>query len=477
MAARLWQSGPMINALCGMSALELAGMIAAREVSSVEVVNAHLDRIEDVNPRVNAIVRRLDVTARQAAEAADRAVAAGSPLGVFHGVPMTVKENIDVAGTPTTNAVTALAEFIVTTDAPVVERMRSAGAIPIGRTNLPDFGLRVATESSLHGITRNPWNPDLTAGGSSGGEAVALATAMSPIGLGNDLGGSLRNPAHCCGIASIKPSTGLVPSASELPPEDSSIMMQLMSVEGVMARRVADVRAGLLAIAGPHLRDPKALPIRLIEAVSGRPLRVALLAEPPGGDTDPGIAASIRAAADALANAGAEVVEACPATYARAIELWSSLLITDIRELMPMLELVLGADARTFLGFAEQVNPESTIATFSAGLIERSAVERDFHRFLHAHDVLLSPTWAMRAFPHGADVASLEGGLHTLSTMRPVLPANLLGLPAAVVPVGLADGMPVGAQVTARRCGDLVALQVAEMLEDVFGLMTPIEPI
>lgn len=475
-AVTLCKSCRMTSQLCAMGATELAGLIARREVSSVEVVRAHLERIEEVNPRVNAIVRRLDESALGEAAAADRAVAEGKALGPFHGVPMTVKENIDVAGTPTTNAVTALAEFMTTTDAPVVERMRSAGAIPVGRTNLPDFGLRVVTESSLHGITRNPWNRDITAGGSSGGEAVALATGMSPIGLGNDLGGSLRNPAHCCGIASIKPSSGLVPSASELPPADGPIMMQLMSVEGVMARRVSDVRAGLLTVAGPHVRDPKALPVSLIQPVSGRPLRVAVVAEPPGGDTDPGIARSIRAAADALSDAGVDVVEACPETYERAVELWSSLLIADIRELLPMLELVLGADARTFLRYAEEITPESTISSFSAGLTERSAVERDFHRFLHDHDAILSPTWAMPAFPHGADVASLEGGVHTLATMRPVLPANLLGLPAAVVPVGLSDGLPVGAQLTSRRFGDLVALQVAELIESMYEPRTPIDP-
>ncbi|TPW16022.1 MAG: putative amidase, partial [Acidimicrobiaceae bacterium] len=250
MTTELWRRG----------AIELAGMIARREVSSAEVIEAHLQRIDAVNPALNAIVRVLDVEARAGAVAADRAVAAGAELGPLHGVPITVKENIDLAGTPTTNSLVALAEAVVPIDAPVVSRMRAAGAIPIGRTNLPDLGLRVATESSLHGITRNPWNAALTAGGSSGGEASSLASGMSPIGLGNDLGGSLRNPAHCCGIASIKPSTGVVPSASVLPPENEPLMFQLMGVEGVMARRVADVRSGLLAVAGPDVRARRPTP-------------------------------------------------------------------------------------------------------------------------------------------------------------------------------------------------------------------------
>ena len=473
-------SHPMGNELWRRGALELAGMIASGEVSSTEVVAAHLARIDEVNPALNAVVRRMDDMALAAAAEADRAVASGGPLGAFHGVPLTVKENIDVAGTPTTSSLVVFAEAVVGTDAPVVERMRAAGAIPIGRTNLPDLGLRVATESSLHGITRNPWNPDLTAGGSSGGEASALASGMSSIGLGNDLGGSLRNPAHCCGIASIKPSTGLVPSASELPPPDASIMFQLMAVEGVMARRVADVRAGLLTVAGPHVRDPLALPARLDEAPTGRPLRVAVCADPPGGTTDPAIVDAIRRAADALSDAGADVVDAVPESYERAIELWSNLLNVDIREQLPLLDMVLGADARTFLRFAEEITPPLTLSEFSIGLTERLGVEKVFRSFLDGdgdgHDVLLTPTWAHQAFRHGADVASLEGGLHTFDTMRPVLPANLLGLPAAVVPVGLADGMPVGAQLTARRFGDLVALHAAQLLEDAYPPLTPIDP-
>ena len=208
--------------------MELAAAIRGRVVSSREVVEAHLARIDAVNPALNAVVRRLDDEALAAADAADKALADGVDVGPLHGVPCTVKENIDLAGTPTTQAITALADAVARSDAPVVERMRGAGAIPIGRTNLPDLGLRLHTDSSLHGLTRNPWNPTVTAGGSSGGEASALASGMSPIGLGNDIGGSLRNPAHCCGIASIKPTTGVVPHATEIPPVDVIVAAQLM---------------------------------------------------------------------------------------------------------------------------------------------------------------------------------------------------------------------------------------------------------
>ncbi len=237
-------------------------------------------------------------------------------------MPFTVKENIDVAGTPTTQAVVALAEAVAATDAPVVERLRAAGAIPIGRTNLPDLGLRLHTDSALHGLTRNPWNAAVTAGGSSGGEASALASGMSPLGLGNDIGGSLRNPAHCCGIAAIKPTAGVVPHATEIPPIDMIMASQLMFAEGVMARRVEDVLAGFEAVAGQHPRDPLSLPVTLPPAPT-RPLRIAVVAEPPGGSTDAGIAGAIRAAADVLAEAGHDVTEALPPSYEQAIAQWA----------------------------------------------------------------------------------------------------------------------------------------------------------
>ena len=357
--SELWRKG----------AVELAALIRDREVSSREVIQAHLDRIEAVNPHLNAIVRLLADQALAAADAADRAVADGASLGPLHGVPCTVKENIDLAGTPTTQAVPALAEAVAPVDAPQVERLRAAGAIPLGRTNLPDFGLRVHTDSALHGLTRNPWNPQRTPGGSSGGEAAALATGMSPLGLGNDLGGSLRNPAHCCGVASIKPSTGAVPAATVIPPEDYNISFQLMAVEGVMARRVADVRAGFTAIAGQHPRDPLSVPAVFTDLdpkTRERPA-VAVLAEPPGGSTHPEVAAAVRRAADALADDGFKVTEAVPPDYEQAIELWSTILTADLTVIKPLLDQFMGPGGRQFLDYALDYLPESDVSRLGDG--------------------------------------------------------------------------------------------------------------
>src|SRR5215813_10386053 len=414
--SELWRKG----------AVELAAMIRDREVSSREVVQAHLDRIEVVNPHLNAIVRLLADQALAAADAADRAVADGAQLRPLHGVPFTVKENIDLAGTPTTQGVPAPAEAVAPVDAPQVERLRAAGAIPFGRSNLPDFGLRVHTDSALHGLTRNPWDPQRTAGGSSGGEAAALATGMSPLGLGNDLGGSLRNPAHCCGVASIKPSTGAVPAATVIPPEDMNISFQLMAVEGVMARRIADVRAGFTAIAGQHPRDPLSVPAVFTDLAPGERPRVAVLAEPPGGSTHPEVAAAVRRAADALADDGFKVTETAPPDYEQAIELWSSILAVDLRVMQPIMDQLMGESGKQFLGHALDHLPAPDLTGWAIAHTARHGLARRWSLWYQEYPVLLSPVWTQPAFPLDFDVASLDNAIATLELMRPVLPANVL---------------------------------------------------
>jgi amidase len=467
MPDELWRRG----------ALELAAMIRSREVKATEVIDAHLERIAAVNPHVNAVVRVLADEARAAADAADLRLSAGEEVGPLHGVAITVKENIDLAGTPTTQGLPALADAVAPIDAPVVERLRAAGAIPIGRTNLPDVGLRVHTDSTLHGLTRNPWHPERTAGGSSGGEAAALATGMSALGLGNDLGGSLRNPAHCCGIASIKPTTGRVPHASVIPPEDSGIAFQLMAVEGVMARAVADVRAGLTAVAGAHRRDPVSLPVPLDLGHPDGTVRVAVVSDPPGGDTDPGIARAVRGAADALADAGYDVVDATPPAYVRTLDLWQQCLIPDLRLQLPILREVMGADGLRFLDLIEGRAPDLSVLEWAGYLTERMTVARAWAEFLGEHPLVLSPVWAQPPFPHGWDIESVENAEATLELMRPVLPANLLGLPAAVTCAGVVDGLPVGVQVVGDRFDDLRCLDAAEVIEAAVGLLTPIDPV
>src|SRR5579859_254802 len=468
--SEIWQS----------SASELAQRIAKRELSSLEVVNAHLNRIETVNPALNAIVKVLREEARAAAKQADQRLAAGEAIGPLHGVPFTVKENIDMAGLPTTWGVPALAQAIVPADAPVVARMRAAGAIPIGRTNLPDMALRIHTVSSLHGLTRNPWHPGRTAGGSSGGEAAALASGMSPIGLGNDIGGSLRNPANACGIASIRPSAGRVPDAGYVPTQDHLLAVQMMNVQGPMARRVADVRLGLRILMGAHPRDPWSIDAPFEGPAVARPIRVAVMPEPPGGSTDKAVAAAVRRAAKALADAGYIVEEASPPRYEDAIGCWARLIIGDFGSVLAQLSPMMGADALAFLNTTIQaVPPLADAAAFSNLMVERDGIARAWSTFMADRQILLSPTWTQLPFEHGFDSATPEGTAATMELMRPVVPANLMGLPSACVPAGRdeATGLPIGVLITGKRFREDLCLEAAEAIESRLSLATPIDPV
>ncbi len=457
---------------------ELAGMIALREVTSAEVVEAHLDRIAAVNPQLNAITRVLDDDARAAAAEADRVVASGAPLGRLHGVPFTIKQNIDLAGSSTNWGLVALAEAIPPVDSPVVERMKAAGAVPIGRTNCPDMALRVHTDSGLFGLTRNPWHPGHTTGGSSGGEGAALAAGMSPIGLGNDIGGSLRNPASCCGIASIKPSAGRVPLCTLIPGPDGPASFQLMPVEGPMARRVADVRLGLEVLSGRHRRDPLSVPAPLISLrAEGRPLRVAVMPEPPGGSTDVRVASRVRAAADALANAGYDVNTDAPPRFEEVIDTWAAFITADIRAMQPIIGPMMSDDANTFLASILDISPTLDLGGYSNVLMTRHALMREWAMWFTDVDLVLTPAWTQLPFANGWDVASAENGAATLELMRCVTHANLLGLPSSCVSTGLVDGLPVGVLLTGDRFADDKTLDAAEVVETALGLATPIDPV
>ncbi|MEM7286603.1 MAG: amidase [Actinomycetota bacterium] len=456
---------------------ELAGMIRTGETTSSEVVEAHLERIDAVNGRLNAIVHVMADEARAGAAAADAAIAAGDDLGPLGGVPFTIKENIDVAGLPTTHGLVALKDAIAPQDAPVVERMKAAGAVPIGRTNLPDMGLRIHTDNALHGLTRTPWEPNHTAGGSSGGEGSALASGMSPIGLGNDLGGSLRNPATCNGIASIKPTTGRVPGADTYPAPDGSITMQLLAVQGPMARTVDDVRIGLTALSGMHVRDPQSAPVPLTAPADGV-RRVAVCAEPPGGATDPRVADLTRAAGRALEAAGCIVEEVTPPSYDAVVDCWRTLVVSDITLGLPLLEPIVSPEAAAFLQMASQIEDPPSFEAIGAAWMNRQALMRTWDAFYAEWDVVVTPTWAQLPFEHGADAVDVDSALAALvDGARPVMPANVLAFPSAAVPVGLVDGLPVGVLVNGPRWSELLCLEVAELIEGA-GLAptTPIDP-
>ncbi len=465
MAVELWRK----------SASDLAGMIARKETTSTAVVEAHLARIAEVNPVINAVPVVLSEEALAGAAAADRAIAEGHAVGPFHGVPFTIKDNIDVAGQPTTNGVPAMAGAIASEDHPMVERMKAAGAIPLGRTNLPDMALRVHTDSALYGLTRNPWDLRKTTGGSSGGEAAALAAGMTPIGLGNDIGGSLRNPAFCCGIASLKPGFGRIPTASSIEPRSGALVGQMMAVQGPMARTVADLRLALSVLAGPHPRDPMSYPAPLTGPAPKTPIKVAVVADPPGGTTDPGIIHGVEKAAAALSDAGYAVESITPPMVEEAITTWGRWLGWELGTLREVFSAVMSPVAYNFfMAFADSFGAPSFEAHVAL-LAKRHEIARAWSEFFADYPIILGPTWCQPQFEHGYDVAGPESVANVVNLMRFVTPMNLLGLPVVCVPAGTAAGMPVGVQVVGDRFREDLCLDAAEAIEARLGVLTPID--
>src|SRR5579871_1670854 len=370
--AELWQ----------LDAHDLAAAIRNRSVSAREAVEAHLTRIDALNPRLNALTAVLAEQALAAAAAADGTVARGRPAGPLLGVPVTIKENIDLAGTPTTWGAPALATAVAPVDAPHVAHLRAAGAIAIGRTNLPDFALRWHTDSALRGATVNPWDASRTPGGSSGGDAVALATGMTALGVGNDFGGSLRWPAQCCGITAIRPTLGRVPDAAALPPVNWPIGAQLMNVQGPMARRVRDLRLALEVMSRPSPRDPWYVPAPLIGPQPEAPVRVALVRDPGGLGVDPAVAAGVARAAQALSSAGYAVEELSPPSVEHAAELWIRMAAVDIQAVRSTIEPIMSETARASLALEIAAAPRVDFSEYRQAFMGRQGLLRAWSEFL-----------------------------------------------------------------------------------------------
>ncbi|HVB52554.1 MAG TPA: amidase [Acidimicrobiales bacterium] len=464
MAKELWQE----------SATTLAGLIRSGQTSSREVVSSHLARIEEVNPKVNAVVEVRPQEVLAEADAADAALRRGDAHGALHGVPFSVKSNLDVAGYATTEGSVALKDFVAATDSPIVDQMRRVGAVVLARTNMPDLGLRLNTESSLFGATHNPWKHGYTTGGSSGGEAAAIASGMSPLGLGNDIGGSLRNPAYCCGIASIKPSRGRVAQGNPSALYEMAINAQYMSVDGVLARNVADVRQGLEAVMGAHHGDPQSVDVPL----QGRSVakRVALVPEPPGGETNKDVAEGVRVAGRALEAAGYEVEEVEIPLLLDAYFAWAELMMTTLGVLMPRLTPLLGEGGKKFLELTYVEFPPATPESLELMFETRYRVARGWREFLTSYPLIVGPTWTQPPFVHGYDIQDAESATKVIEMVRFVLPANLLGLPVACVATGVANGLPTGVQVIGDLYREDLCLDAAEAIEQSVGVLTPIDP-
>jgi amidase len=462
------------TALWRRGASALAAAIRAGEVSSREVVVAHLERIEAVNPGVSALHVVLSEQAMTAADDADRRLARGESIGPLGGVPISVKENVDVAGTATTWGVAAMVDAVSSTDAPAVAHLRAAGAIPLSRGNLPDFALRWHTDNALMGATLNPWDPGRTPGGSSAGEAVALATGMTPLAIGNDLGGSLRWPSQCAGTAALRPTHGRVPSASLIPPTDSPLSIQLFNVQGPMARQVGDLRLALELMSQPSPRDPWYVPAPLVGPAPAGALGVDV-AIPEG--TSPGIAAGVRRAAQALGSAGYDVREAMPPQLEEAARLWVELLNDDVRQIWPMMEPVASEGAKRFIAHALAATPALDAGERAMRWIARQALARAWSEYQAQRQLILAPVCLRSPFAPDEDISNLESAAAVLESMRMVVPVNLLGLPAVALPAGTGDdGLPVGVQIIGPRFREDLCLDAGAEIEAALGTITPIDP-
>jgi Asp-tRNA(Asn)/Glu-tRNA(Gln) amidotransferase A subunit family amidase len=453
--------------LVWLPALELAGLIRARKISPVEVVDAVLERIERLNPTLNAYCTVTAEDARDAAQAAEVSVMTGEELGPLHGVPVSIKDLVFTRRVLTTGGSRLFADHVPEEDAVSVERLKGAGVIILGKTNTPEFGHKGVTDNPLFGITRNPWSLPLTPGGSSGGAAAAVAAGLGPLALGTDGGGSIRVPAAFCGIYGLKPSFGRVPHGPGFPG------WQNFSVTGPMTRTVRDAALMLDVLAGPDDRDRWSLP-----ADSGSPFHAACESGLEG--------LSIGWSADlGYARVDPEVAERC----AKAAEQFESL-GCHVEVVSPgwddpeeIFRTIGAAETHAAWGArlddaAEQLDKSFaavlkygraiTIDQYLAAVRRRQELWTEVHRFLARFDLLITPTVAVPPFPVARPAVKEINGepVSPLGWIPFCFPFNLTGQPAATVPVAVtASGLPVGLQIVGRRFAERTVLAASAAFE------------
>jgi amidase len=448
-----------------LSATELAAQIRSGQVSARAATQSVLDRIAEVNPRINALVDLMPEAALTAADAADAALALGDEVGPLQGVPVTIKVNVDTAGRATTDGVVAFKDNMAKDDSPLVDSMRRAGAIIVGRSNTPAFSLRWFTDNELHGRTMNPFDASRTPGGSSGGAAAAVALGMGAIAHGNDYGGSIRYPAWACGVVGLRTTVGRVPSYKASAP-NRILSNQMMSVQGPLTRTVADARLALQVMAQGSPLDPQWTPAPLEYPDSKSPMRVAMFKSHPSYDVDPTVSAAIEQAAKWLSDAGWEVEEVAPPQFEAGANLWNQLVMDDMRRgAQAAVESMAGpGTSNAMRGYMHGLAPLDRDQTLDA-LTQRFNIMREWAVFLERYPVLLMPNSWQRQFPIDADQQGPEAVARLLTAQAPLLGTAMMGLPGLSVPTGIIDGLPVGVQLCAWRFREDLALHAGEVIE------------
>ncbi|MEM7250869.1 MAG: amidase family protein [Pseudomonadota bacterium] len=447
-------------------AVALSTMIRTGQVSSEEVMAAHIARMEEVNPKYNSVALPLGDQAMSAAKAADKAIANGETVGPLHGVPVTTKVNTDQEGTPNDNGVVAFKDVMAPADSPQIANLKKSGAIVIGRTNTPAFSMRWFTTNDLHGETLNPWNTNHTPGGSSGGASSSVASGIAPIGHGNDIAGSVRYPAYCCGLVGLRPTHGRVPAWNPSANVSRPISAQLMSVQGPLTRSVRDARVAFAAMAKGDVNDPKWVDVPLEGPPVARPIRVAMVETTAGRPINPEVRASVQTAAKWLENAGYQVESVEPPELEAVNELWSRIGMDDvIASLRPAIEQYGDEAIKTAVGYwiggFESKGPQGVLDA----LVEREQYLRLWQLFCEDYPLILMPSSAEPAFPNQLDIQGLAEYQRIWQAQWPQLCVPVLGLPAANVPTGEHDGLPMGVQLVAARFREDLILDAAEVIE------------
>ena len=455
------------------SAVETAAAIRSGAISAVETVEAHLERMRAVNPQLNAVVVDLGEEALKAAHAADKQRAKGGALGLLHGVPITIKENVDYEGRPNFNGVPANKGLIAPSDAPVVRNLKKAGAIVIGLTNTPEFSFRGFTDNPLHGLTLNPWDPDITCGGSSGGAGSAVAAGIGTIAHGNDIGGSLRWPAHCNGVATIKPTQGRIPAFNESATAERPMLAHLMSAQGPLARHVADVRLALEAMSQRDPRDPWWVPAPLVGEKPKGPIKVALAKIPEDMDVDPSVAAALRQAADHLERSGYRVSEVEVPDINGVWQTWCDIITNEtvVMQEAGMLKVTSEDFHKAWNGMKTKANVLDLKAWMQATAARNGHI-RAWQLFFEEYPVVLAPTTVKPTPGPRDDTVSAERVKEIFwGEIRFISAINVLGLPGAVVPVAVHDGQPIGVQLITGRYREDLALDAAAAIEKRAGVL------
>lgn len=444
-----------------------------RAISPVELVAAHLQRAQELQPKLNAFVHLDAESALARARNLESALARGEALPPLGGIPLSIKSNLDVAGWPCPAGSLLRKDYIPTKNAVLVDRLEAAGAIVLGNTNVPEFLMAYETDNRLNGKTSNPWNLAYSAGGSSGGEAAAIASACSMGGVGSDGGGSIRTPAHFCGICGLKPTPGRVAVTGHFPPAAGAFAW--IGVVGPLARTVADLREIFYIVEGPDPGDALSapVPVREIHSNELRGLRIGILENPELGRATPETLATIRRAAQMMCDLGFRVEPLKLEKLDRALELWwyffGPVIGSLIRNSTEGQESLLSPMLRQYIDVATTESPGG-LDTLLNACIERDTVRAGLLRQLRDVPVLLSPVSADPAFKHGAGNYRTGEPHSYRDTMRFCQWLNLAGFPGLSLPFGQSpEGLPINVQLIGRPHEEELLLAVAETLEQARG--------